>query len=80
MSYWSGIDFSRFDLDAPLPVVASMTKGPQSTVADQMAEAMEHAGGDGFLIASPVTRRPPRLAARTETLTQLASGGVLPCA
>ncbi|MBD7918951.1 MULTISPECIES: NtaA/DmoA family FMN-dependent monooxygenase [Cellulomonas] len=31
--------------------------GSPDTVADQMAEAMDHAGGDGFLIASPVTRR-----------------------
>ncbi|MBF4481135.1 FMN-dependent oxidoreductase, nitrilotriacetate monooxygenase family [Rhodococcus rhodochrous J3] len=31
--------------------------GTPASVADQMAEAMEYAGGDGFLIASAVTRR-----------------------
>ncbi|SNS37810.1 NtaA/DmoA family FMN-dependent monooxygenase [Rhodococcoides kyotonense] len=91
LSYWSGIDFSGFDLDAPFPDIVSRTNGHQSTaadfqkagegktlrevalsrsvkdsiplvgtpssVADQMAEAMDYAGGDGFLVASPVTRR-----------------------
>jgi FMN-dependent oxidoreductase (nitrilotriacetate monooxygenase family) len=31
--------------------------GSPTTVAGQMAEAMEHAGGDGFLIANQVTRK-----------------------
>jgi FMN-dependent oxidoreductase (nitrilotriacetate monooxygenase family) len=91
MSYQSGIDFSQFDLDQPLPEWAGTTNGHQSVVADlmkagkgktlrelasshfvaesielvgspdsvaaQMGEAMEHVGGDGFLIASSVTRR-----------------------
>lgn len=88
MSYFTSMDFSRFDLDEPLPDL-SENNGHQSTMADfaksgktlreiaanhrtiesielcgtaetvagQMAEAMEHAGGDGFLIASPVTRK-----------------------
>ncbi|MBO3095241.1 NtaA/DmoA family FMN-dependent monooxygenase [Cellulomonas dongxiuzhuiae] len=88
MSYFTSMDFSKFDLDAPLPDL-SENNGHQSTMADfarsgktlreiaanhrtiesielcgttetvagQMAEAMEHAGGDGFLIASPVTRK-----------------------
>jgi FMN-dependent oxidoreductase (nitrilotriacetate monooxygenase family) len=90
MSYFSGKDFSQFDLDAPLPALmgvnghqstiadfenASKGKtlrqmaaeysvvesvrlvGSPDTVADQMEDAMEVAGGDGFLIASTVTRR-----------------------
>jgi alkanesulfonate monooxygenase SsuD/methylene tetrahydromethanopterin reductase-like flavin-dependent oxidoreductase (luciferase family) len=91
MSYQSGIDFSQFDLDAPLPEWAGRTNGHQSVVADlmkvaqgktlrevaashfvsesielvgspdsvaaQMGEAMDYVGGDGFLIASSVTRR-----------------------
>jgi FMN-dependent oxidoreductase (nitrilotriacetate monooxygenase family) len=90
MSYVSGMDFSKFDLDAPLPDM-SKSNGHQSSVADyqkagqgrtlrevainrriaesvelvgtpetvavQMQEAMNYAGGDGFLIASPVTRK-----------------------
>ncbi|MFT4044574.1 MAG: NtaA/DmoA family FMN-dependent monooxygenase [Gordonia sp. (in: high G+C Gram-positive bacteria)] len=89
MSYLSGVDFSKYDLDQPLPDFES--NGHQSTVADfkrasqgktlrelvnsrrvsesvdlvgtpesvagQMEAAMSFAGGDGFLIASPVTRR-----------------------
>jgi alkanesulfonate monooxygenase SsuD/methylene tetrahydromethanopterin reductase-like flavin-dependent oxidoreductase (luciferase family) len=31
--------------------------GAPATVADQMVAAMEHSGGDGFLVSSPVTRR-----------------------
>jgi FMN-dependent oxidoreductase (nitrilotriacetate monooxygenase family) len=31
--------------------------GSPDTVASQMAEAMEHAGGDGFLVAGAVTRK-----------------------
>jgi FMN-dependent oxidoreductase (nitrilotriacetate monooxygenase family) len=31
--------------------------GTPDEVADRMGEAMEHVGGDGFLIGSPVTRR-----------------------
>lgn len=31
--------------------------GSPDSVADQMGEAMEYVGGDGFLIASPVTRK-----------------------
>ncbi|MBM9469457.1 NtaA/DmoA family FMN-dependent monooxygenase [Nakamurella leprariae] len=31
--------------------------GSPATVAAQMDEAMQHAGGDGFLIANPVTRK-----------------------
>ncbi|MGF7238464.1 MAG: NtaA/DmoA family FMN-dependent monooxygenase, partial [Frankia sp.] len=88
MSYFTGMDFSTFDLDAPMPDLAG-NNGHQSTMADymksgrtlreiaanhrtvesvefvgtpdtvafQMGEVMEHVGGDGFLIASPVTRR-----------------------
>jgi FMN-dependent oxidoreductase (nitrilotriacetate monooxygenase family) len=91
MSYLSGLDFSRFDLDAPFPDLTGLSNGHQSmvddmmrqgqgltlremavnrgrsnsielvgspdTVAAQMGEAMEHVGGDGFLVALPVTRR-----------------------
>lgn len=88
MSYFTSLDFSKFDLDAPMPdmsrnnghqsVMADMAKsgktlreiaanhraiesvelvGTPDTVAAQMQEAMEHAGGDGFLIASPITRK-----------------------
>ncbi|MFR9803098.1 NtaA/DmoA family FMN-dependent monooxygenase [Pseudonocardia sp. RS010] len=88
MSYFTSMDFSRFDLDAPMPDL-SKNNGHQSTMADmarsgrtlreiaenhrtiesvelvgtpdsvavQMKEVMDHAGGDGFLIASPVTRK-----------------------
>ena len=31
--------------------------GTPETVAAQMGEAMEYVGGDGFLVASPVTRK-----------------------
>jgi FMN-dependent oxidoreductase (nitrilotriacetate monooxygenase family) len=91
MSYLSGMDFSKFDLDEPLPDLTGKSNGHQSSVgnmmkiaeggktlrqvasqsrmgsmdlvgspdsvAAQMGEAMEHVGGDGFLVASPVTRR-----------------------
>jgi alkanesulfonate monooxygenase SsuD/methylene tetrahydromethanopterin reductase-like flavin-dependent oxidoreductase (luciferase family) len=89
MSYETGIDFAKFDLDKPLPEVT--TNGHQSTLADfvkvaegktlreagstfkivesmelvgtpdsvaaQMGEAMEEAGGDGFLITGSVARK-----------------------
>jgi FMN-dependent oxidoreductase (nitrilotriacetate monooxygenase family) len=89
MSYETGVDFAKFDLDAPLPEVT--TNGHQSTLADfmkmaegktlreagstfkivesmelvgtpdsvaaQMGEAMEEAGGDGFLITGSVARK-----------------------
>ena len=88
MSYASGIDFSKFDLDQPLPDVE--TNGHRSTIADfakaakgktlrelasfrtmesielvgtpdsiaaEMGEAMQEAGGDGFLIGNVVERR-----------------------
>jgi FMN-dependent oxidoreductase (nitrilotriacetate monooxygenase family) len=91
MSYVSGIDFSKFDLDEPFPDLTGLSNGHQSSVADmmrvaegrtlrevasirniqesielvgspdtvaaKMGEAMEYVGGDGFLIAMPVTRR-----------------------
>jgi alkanesulfonate monooxygenase SsuD/methylene tetrahydromethanopterin reductase-like flavin-dependent oxidoreductase (luciferase family) len=89
MCYTSGLDFSKFDLDAPFPDLTGKSNGHQSlvddmmkagrgktlremastprgsfelvgspdTVAAQMEEAMDHAGGDGFLIALPVTRK-----------------------
>ncbi|MCF7550460.1 NtaA/DmoA family FMN-dependent monooxygenase [Pseudonocardia sp. WMMC193] len=88
MSYFTSMDFSTFDLDAPMPDLSG-NNGHQSTMNDmaksgrtlreiaenhktiesvelcgtpdsvavQMQEVMEHAGGDGFLIASPVTRK-----------------------
>jgi FMN-dependent oxidoreductase (nitrilotriacetate monooxygenase family) len=87
MSYFSGLDFSEFDLDQPMPDLtgrvnghqSSMTRyakdgedgrtlrelvinhdtveslrlvGSPSTVATQMAEAMDAVGGDGFLFTS----------------------------
>jgi alkanesulfonate monooxygenase SsuD/methylene tetrahydromethanopterin reductase-like flavin-dependent oxidoreductase (luciferase family) len=84
----SGVDFSQFDLDAPVPeeVVTNgergslahwLRKGQGKTlreharrglddgvelvgtpaqVAERMGEVMEIAGGDGFLITSPVNR------------------------
>jgi alkanesulfonate monooxygenase SsuD/methylene tetrahydromethanopterin reductase-like flavin-dependent oxidoreductase (luciferase family) len=92
MSYFSGIDFSKFDLDKPLPDLSGQVNGHQSsmarfakdsedgktlrqlctehdavesvrlvgspdTVASLMAEAMQEAGGDGFLIANSLDRR-----------------------
>jgi FMN-dependent oxidoreductase (nitrilotriacetate monooxygenase family) len=89
MSYGSGFDFSKYDLDGPYPdimgksnghqsMVANMTKmgegkslrelaakprgsmeliGTPDTIAAKMGEAMEEAGGDGFLISLPVTRK-----------------------
>jgi FMN-dependent oxidoreductase (nitrilotriacetate monooxygenase family) len=88
MSYFTSVDFSQFDLDAPFPDL-SKNNGHQSTmndfarsgktlreaianhrvqesvklvgtpdsVAAQMEDVMAEAGGDGFLIAKPVTRR-----------------------
>jgi FMN-dependent oxidoreductase (nitrilotriacetate monooxygenase family) len=85
MSSITEIDFSAFDLDAPLPPVTTNGErgfleafvkrgegktlrqniiddgmggandfvGTPETVADQMAEFMSVAGGDGFLITSP---------------------------
>jgi FMN-dependent oxidoreductase (nitrilotriacetate monooxygenase family) len=91
MSYTSGFDFSKFDLDEPFPDLTSVSNGHQSSVADftragqgktlrevashrhlqesielvgspdtvalKMGEAMDYVGGDGFLVASIVTRR-----------------------
>ncbi|MGF7238472.1 MAG: NtaA/DmoA family FMN-dependent monooxygenase [Frankia sp.] len=91
MSYTSGLDFSKFDLDAPFPDLTGKSNGHQSSVADfqkagkgktlrevaatrhlqesielvgcpdtvasKMGEAMDYAGGDGFLVAMPVTRK-----------------------
>jgi alkanesulfonate monooxygenase SsuD/methylene tetrahydromethanopterin reductase-like flavin-dependent oxidoreductase (luciferase family) len=92
MSYVSGIDFGKFDPDAPFPdLTGESNNGHQSMVADfqrhgqgktlrqvaasrdivesielvgspdsvavQMGEAMEYAGGDGYLVASAVTRK-----------------------
>ena len=91
-SYLSGMDFSKFDLDAPLPDLTGKSNGHQSMVDDlqlaagaktlrqtlidkatgigsvqlvgspdsvavQMGEIMDYVGGDGFLIASEVTRK-----------------------
>ncbi|GAA4680462.1 NtaA/DmoA family FMN-dependent monooxygenase [Frondihabitans cladoniiphilus] len=87
MSYASGIDFSQFDLDKPLPEVetnghtttlSEFAKsangktlreavayrqnesvpliGTPETVADEMGEIAEAAGGDGFLIANELDR------------------------
>jgi FMN-dependent oxidoreductase (nitrilotriacetate monooxygenase family) len=88
LSYHSGVDFSKFELDAPVPDIR--TNGHQSTmdrfmreaegktlrealpsktrwgpelvgspvtVAARMEDIMQEVGGDGFLIANPVTRR-----------------------
>jgi FMN-dependent oxidoreductase (nitrilotriacetate monooxygenase family) len=88
MSYFTSMDFSKFDLDGPMPdlsknnghqsTMQDMAKsgptlreiatnhrtiesvelvGSPKTVASQMQEVMDHAGGDGFLIATPVTRK-----------------------
>ena len=88
MSFLSGIDFGKFDLDAPMPEVRTnasrsltenytsgsgkttlreMASDPRSggldfvgtpdDVAAAMDEAMQHAGGDGFLITEPLSRR-----------------------
>jgi FMN-dependent oxidoreductase (nitrilotriacetate monooxygenase family) len=88
MSYFTSVDFSQFDLDAPFPDlsknnghVSTMNDyarsgktlreaisnhrvqesvplvGTPDSVAAQMGEVMEEAGGDGFLIAKQVTRR-----------------------
>jgi FMN-dependent oxidoreductase (nitrilotriacetate monooxygenase family) len=96
MSYFTSQDFSKFDLDAPMPdmsknnghrssmeamsrlgttlrEVATNSKvassvdlaGTPSTVAAQMDEIMQEVGGDGYLIAAPVTRK---------NLTEIADG------
>ncbi|MEK6344258.1 MAG: LLM class flavin-dependent oxidoreductase, partial [Curtobacterium sp.] len=92
MSYISGLDWSKYDLDAPIPDIDGKHNGHQSvvddfvraakgktlrealagqrrgtesvdiwgspaTVAAKMDEVMQEAGGDGFLIALPVTRK-----------------------
>jgi FMN-dependent oxidoreductase (nitrilotriacetate monooxygenase family) len=88
MSFSSGIDFTKFDLDAPVPQVetnAGRTStalhlegrgegltlrdiaaapppgirvvGSPETVAAQMGEVMEEAGGDGFLVLGATHRR-----------------------
>jgi len=92
MSYFSGIDFSKFDLDQPMPDLTGKVNGHQSsmaryakdgaakktlrelalgqdilasielvgspdTVAQQMGEAMDYVGGDGFLLSGDVDRR-----------------------
>lgn len=92
LSYTSGIDMSKFDLDAPLPDMSDKVNGHQSSyeqfnriaqtgltfrealsarpgqqtielvgtpevVADQMQDAMEQVGGDGFLVVLPFTRK-----------------------
>ncbi|WP_199738188.1 NtaA/DmoA family FMN-dependent monooxygenase [Frondihabitans sp. PhB188] len=90
MSYVSGIDFSKYDLDAPIEDLTGKSNGHQSSVdefartskgktlretlalrttvgtrhigspdsvASQMEEMMQECGGDGFLVALPVTRK-----------------------
>lgn len=91
MSYFSGIDFSQFDLDEPMPDLTGKVNGHQSSMARYakdsrdktlrelalgqdvvesiklvgtpdsvsavMEEAMEHVGGDGFLMANDIDRR-----------------------
>ena len=92
LCYISGLDFSTFDLDAPLPDLTGRHNGHQSvvenfvraaegktlrealgatrdvstsvtlvgtpdSVAAQMGDVMDEVGGDGFLIALPVTRK-----------------------
>ena len=41
MSYYSGVDFAKFDLDAPMPDVAKQNNGHQSTMADYAAAGTE---------------------------------------
>ncbi|MBM9469455.1 NtaA/DmoA family FMN-dependent monooxygenase [Nakamurella leprariae] len=87
MSYFTSMDFSKFDLDGPMPdlsgnnghvsTMQSLAQGGRTlreiasnhrfgsvdligtpdSVAVQMAEVMDHVGGDGFLIASAPTRK-----------------------
>ncbi len=91
MSYFTGIDFSQFKLDEPMPdlgtinghqgsmdrfvkdgskektlrelalgqdVIGSIDLvGSPATVARTMGEAMDYAGGDGFMFACPLDRR-----------------------
>lgn len=92
MSYISGLDWSKYDLDDAIPDITGQHNGHQSvvddfiraskgktlrealsgqrrgtesvdiwgspaTVAAKMDEVMQEAGGDGFLIALPVTRK-----------------------
>lgn len=90
MSYFSGVDMSKFDPDEPFPDFTGKVNGHQGTMAEYarapgktlrevalnrrgshlnrlvgspdtvaavMGEIMEETGGDGFLIAQPVTRR-----------------------
>ena len=86
MSSLTDIDFSQFDLDAPVEELTTNGQqgtlalflaqgrtlreivrnyhhgyngfvGTPATVAAEMAEAMQEVGGDGFMIAGPLTRR-----------------------
>lgn len=89
LSWTSGIDFSKFDLDAPVPEIETQAAqsstqsmlasdepitlreiaerpvkkgslevyGTPDAVAAQLGEAMDEAGGDGFLITGHVSRR-----------------------
>jgi FMN-dependent oxidoreductase (nitrilotriacetate monooxygenase family) len=96
MSFSSGRDFSKFDLDEPMPQFVTNNArsttalfmdhaegrtlrqvatapprlavdlvGSPATVAAKMGEAMEEAGGDGYLISLPVNRL---------TITEIADG------
>jgi alkanesulfonate monooxygenase SsuD/methylene tetrahydromethanopterin reductase-like flavin-dependent oxidoreductase (luciferase family) len=90
LSYTSGHDFSKYDLDSPAPDLTGKSNGHRSTtdtfsknasgktlrealtfrgaiganfvgspetVADQMEDWIDQGGGDGFLVALPVTRK-----------------------
>ena len=88
MSYLTGIDFSKFDLDEPLPEIETNASrasfaaylsgdgsrtlremlldpgsggidfvGTPDSVAAEIGETLQEIGGDGFVVADPLTRR-----------------------
>jgi alkanesulfonate monooxygenase SsuD/methylene tetrahydromethanopterin reductase-like flavin-dependent oxidoreductase (luciferase family) len=74
MSYFSGMDLSKFDVDEPLPpdfvakhraTTSVELVGTPDKVAAQMDEITQEIKGDGFLVASPVT---------LQSITEIARG------
>ncbi len=88
MSYLAGVDFSKFDLDEPLPEIETNASrasfaaylsgdgsrtlremlldpgsggidfvGTPDSVAAEIGETLQEIGGDGFVVADPLTRR-----------------------
>lgn len=77
MSYFSGIDLSRFGLDEPLPHdFANRINGHQSTMADYMATGttLREMAGHRATVSVPLVGTPDQVAARMEEINQEIDG------